>query len=179
MNKLKVILMITGSLSFHAAAVQSSDEKLIPLTATFVAPPCRVSFDNSSDSKIIELGDITYGEQVHSPFSLSVECKYIRGSSVYAEVVTGRVSQNGNDLINMNDAITGQVTPVMLSLREGSQSGGIIYDTSSGTNPDVQFCKGDFSRTCTLSPVTRADSGVSVPAGTQLVAAIRFTIVNP
>ncbi|MBC6504717.1 hypothetical protein GW742_25300 [Citrobacter freundii] len=179
MNKSILILLMAGSISFHAIAEQSSDYKIIPLTASFVAPPCRVSFDNSSDSKIIDLGNITYGERVHPPFSLSIECKYNRGSTMYAEVAAGSISLNGNDLINMNDADTGLKTPVMLSLRENGQSKGVIFDTSSGVNQNVQFCEGDMSRTCILSPVTRVDSGDSVQAGTKLIAAIRFTIVNP
>ncbi|MBC3378674.1 hypothetical protein H8I69_06020 [Serratia fonticola] len=164
---------------YHVSAIQSSAEKSIPLSAIFVAPPCNVSIDNGNETKIIELGDITFGEKSHPPFTLSVDCKYSRGSSVYAEVVQGSLSQGGKNKINMQDAQTGTETPVQIFLREGSQPEGIEYDTSSGSDPDVQFCKGDSTRVCTLTPVTsvRADAGVR--AGLQLITSVRFTIVNP
>ncbi|HCW0181005.1 hypothetical protein GW742_10455 [Citrobacter freundii] len=161
-----------------SSAATSSATKLIPITATFVAPPCNVSFSDGSNTQEVNLGDITLGEKIHAPFSLKIECKYSRGSSINAGVVTGSLSVDDKRLIQMQDEMTGNVTPVYLSLKD-SQSSAIEFNTISGADTGKPFCPGDSTRTCIITPVTTVRSGAGIVAGTKLTAAIIFTINNP
>ncbi|EBC6662858.1 hypothetical protein C1B77_22650 [Salmonella enterica] len=179
-NKFKYFLFVFLIFnSFYSGAEQASYAKLIPITAIFVTPPCNVSFSDGGSNLEINLGDISVGSEIHSPFSLHIDCKYSRRTWIYAEVVTGSLSVDNNSIIHMLDGMTGTITPAYISLKGGGQPGNIEFNTVAGVNSGTPICSGDLTRTCVITLVTIVNSGSAIVAGTSLTAAIRFTIENP
>ncbi|WP_337263397.1 MULTISPECIES: hypothetical protein [unclassified Serratia (in: enterobacteria)] len=154
-----------------------SDTATVAVTATFTAPPCTVDIDGT-DSKTVSLGVLHLGTQAIAPFNLNITCSYSRTSSVFAEVVTGVVNAATPTAVNMvNDNDPGNTgSPVLLTLSTVDKPAGILYGIDGATDSARQFCSGEDSRICTVTPTTTVNIGTK-PG--NVAAAIRFTMVNP
>ncbi|MHA7848017.1 hypothetical protein [Serratia sp. D1N4] len=172
-----LLAVTTLSTAMIESADASSDTTTVTVTATFAAPPCTVDIDGT-DSKMIPLGVLHLGTQAITPFNLNITCSYTRTSSVYAEVVTGGVNTTTPTAVNMvNDGDPGNMgSPVLLTLSTADKPAGILYGIGGATDSAQQFCSGEDSRICTVTPTTIVNIGTK-PG--NVAAAIRFTMVNP
>lgn len=145
-------------LTMPVHAITLLDSVTITLEATFTAPPCTLTVPDT-----VNLGSITYGDKRYQPFTMEVTCTATSKTEIYAQAL-GTLAGGSADTVEMGDSLT------LLWLEEGGKKIVLNGDTDLTTSG---FCKGDTSRTCTLTPNTRVD--VNARTGARS-AVIRFNI---
>lgn len=139
-----VALWLSGILLMGGSSMaQASTESIVPITVTFLAPPCTVSVPSD-----VALGTIGYGQKTYRPIDIQVNCSGVFQSSLYAQAL-GTLESGTIDTVLME----GTTAKFWLNA-EGSTTK-LTLIGSSGT----PFCEGSNSRTCVVTPSTLVVQG--------------------
>ncbi|WP_144345475.1 hypothetical protein [Shewanella xiamenensis] len=117
---------------------QASTENIVPITVTFLAPPCTVSVPSD-----VAMGTITYGLKTYRPIDIQVNCSSAFRSSLYAQALG--VLESGT----INTVLMEGTTAKFWLNAEGSTTKLTLIGSSG-----VPFCQGNNSRTCVVTPST-------------------------
>lgn len=165
-GKMMLRLCIVGILGIPLlAGASTSETRNISLTLLSPQPTCNVTVRS-----VLELGNITMGDNPHSPFPVSISCTGTVKSALTARNKTGILQTDQSSVfVSMSNA--GAANGPFLWLQDGNSKVRL-----TGQSVDAFCTATNTSRTCNLTPWTRSvgDSGWGTGAVT-----INFEIIYP